>query len=210
MQQDNSAQPGTNVPQLPRRAAVAELTKNYPVAIHRGLKKAKIFDGTLDEKTGQRLVRDFLPGEMRAAAVATVADFAIGLLGIRIEIEFNAGIECDNLLRFYSHAKNRAMNYRKDNLGVAVVAAPEVLQELSSFEQTVAQHVFALMRNDFKVQPDLKEVDFWADIFRGMADAELTDVVGEAVRLVFLDHCEDFEAAHTADVLAQAIGVTRQ
>lgn len=197
-----------------RRRSMNAMATNYPAALSMALCNAKIDDGTrVPGANGlQVMIRDYLPGELRTSAVSHAAQFFINLLRLRIQIELDADVDADNLVVWHALAVERLKTFREVFLGKGVVnvATPEEVAPLTNFENLMARTIFDAMRLDFQADPMLNETQFWADVFLGMADADPTAVVGDAARLVFLDHRDTFEAAHTADVRAQCTGMTRQ
>lgn len=197
--------PADNVIQfdkVQRRKSIAHMSKGYAFAIAAALTKCKIVHrDDIDPQTGDpRALRDMDRTEIRHSAVVSAAIFFEALLDIRARFE-KPGQERSTddygLYTFVHEAGFRRKHYERDRmgLGIQVLSEPGVRGQLERIERDYAHHVFTALKIESQNDPDLDEVQFWADIFRGFADGDSSGIVLRAAGLVLLDHLDAFSRA---------------
>jgi len=192
--------PADNVIQfdkMQRRKSIAEMSKGYSAAIAQALTRCKVTHRDHLDPEGQPLaLRDIDRTETRHSAVVTAAVFFNALIDIRARMEETTDAPVDDLHKFSAFAFRRQKHYERDRFGsLIVLSEPGVRELLEMRERDYAHHVFTAFKIEATNNPELDEVQFWADIFRGFADGDSSGIVLRAAGLVLLDHLDAFSRA---------------
>lgn len=188
---------------IPRRSAMAAAARNYPMALKRISSQAMIYDGVNDEITGEELVRKLTPDEKRKfQEIAAVGMFA-SALHIRASLEPNG---LNPLTVFWVDARRRldGLSNRLFPAPNKVSALPGETTVLVEIERALIAVMFGGLRAEGDI-PGFNEAEFWPDIFRGVADADPSGLVGRAANLVLLDHLTDWRRAMTMMTAGEAM-----
>lgn len=81
--------------------------------------------------------------------------------------------------------------YDRELEGFRLISEKTSAAALTLFERYVAKGIFTILSKDAG-HPKFEEVQFWQDVFLGLADADRTGAMGRGFADVFLDHTEEY------------------
>lgn len=184
-----------------RRAGIARLTRGYSAALANVMESALLDDGThTDPETGEAQAREFDRTEKRHSAVISLGEFFVQVLRLRLKIEERPWekrvAQPGDLGGFCENAHRRVDKYREDNIGAGrLVVDPVLNARFLSMERDYVSAIFTALQIEMRAPEPPDEAEFWADVFRGFADADPSGVVLRAAGLVLLDHLDAFRRA---------------
>jgi hypothetical protein len=202
MSQDNQTNV-INFEKKGRRKAIAKLTKNYSAMLAHIMSQSMLDDGEHVDENGLPMCRPLDGGEMMHGAVITASQALTAILVARASKE---DPNTDGGLReFAENARKRSIRYTRDNMGRSrIVINGKYKRNLEGIEREYAGAIFTAFRLEAQNDPNFSEAEFWADVFRGFCDADLSGVIQRAAGLVLLNHLAHFHLALTADMQEQA------
>jgi hypothetical protein len=184
------------MPKIGRRKGIAKLTKNYFAMLAHVIIESKFDDGEHFDENDLPLVRDLDRTEGRIGATIMAAQFFAAMLRTRAAMEEDKGP--GSFMAFVADAIQRVENFDKEHFGKGKVVLPGKYKlDLRKIEQNYATAIFTALRIEMNGIDAPEEWDFWADVFRGMADADPSGVVLRAAGLVALDHLPHLQQAIT-------------
>lgn len=176
-----------------RRSAFAAVFNEWPGILggfSRNVGLGKAGEKTLeaDEAAHKLISSGHLPG---LAFQCLVGQFAVQLIRTRVQMEVEAEGEPAPLALFGAECLARLEALHDRNLkGFSLQHSNRAAKALGSYNTELAHIIFQSLALDAQ-RPDFDEGDFWADVFRGIADSDRNGVLlAQALSLVVLDHMD--------------------